>query len=382
MSEKKNWLLRGLAIVLVVGLSFMAGYQTGDSLGVAHPDNFAAVKEAWNFVFEDYVEADTIEPQGLAEAAIEGMLERVGDPHAAYLDPVALEMSHSDLTGSYSGIGARVALSQGEITIVALEPGSPAEGGGLKPGDILLAVDGRPVEGLSLTEAVALVRGPEGSEVELTLLRPSEGNREYTVSITREEILVPSVSFEMREDIAYIAISEFTQRTDEELAEVLERLEELGASGIVLDLRNNLGGLLDSVIDVASRFISEGKVLSVRYGDGSTITYSVRAKEVTTDLPLIVLVNQFSASGSEVLAGALQDHGRAEIAGVTTYGKGSVNITKELSDGSGIYLSIARWLTPEGYLIEGRGITPDIVLEDVNGDAPVQWAVSRLQGEV
>jgi carboxyl-terminal processing protease len=201
------------------------------------------------------------------------------------------------------------------------------------------------------------------------------------IMVVREEIEVASVEFEMRGDIAYIKISRFTERTDEELTPVLEALTTESAVGIILDLRGNLGGLLDSVVLVTSRFVTQGEVLSVRDSYGNVDVYVVSQQELTTDLPMVVLVDGFSASGSEVVAGALQDYERAIIAGATTYGKGSANTLKQLADGSGLYITIARWLTPDGNLIEGEGVVPDVPLE-LTGEDAIQWAIDYLHSNV
>jgi carboxyl-terminal processing protease len=200
------------------------------------------------------------------------------------------------------------------------------------------------------------------------------------IEIVRDEIELSSVSSEMRGDIALITISHFSEGTDAELEAALESVAG-EASGIVLDLRSNPGGLLPTVVSVASRFLTEGVVIDVVDNQGEHTTMSVERKRVTTDLPLVVLADEFSASGSEVLAGALQDHGRATIAGRTTFGKGSVNMLQQLSDGSGIYITTARWLTPDGRLIEGEGIDPDYELE-LEGEEAIQWAIDYLHGVV
>jgi carboxyl-terminal processing protease len=182
----------------------------------------------------------------------------------------------------------------------------------------------------------------------------------------------------MRGDIAYIRITNFSRRTDAELSPVLDSIAHEETVGIILDLRHNPGGLLQAVVDVASHFLTEGVVVDVVDNQGDHDTMSVKSKKVTTDLPLVVLVDNYSASGSEVLAGALQDHARATIAGSKTYGKGSVNVMRELEDGSGLYITIARWFTPDGHLIEGEGIDPDYELV---GEDAIQWAIDYLKGK-
>jgi carboxyl-terminal processing protease len=226
---------------------------------------------------------------------------------------------------------------------------------------------------------VLKVRGDSGTSVSLLILRPGD-TEPMEIIVIREQIEVPSVDFEMRGDIAYIKIEQFTERTDEEMTPVLEAIAAEEAKGIVLDLRGNPGGLVDSVVLVTSRFLTEGEVLSIRDSYGNVEVYVVTPQQLTTDLPMVVLVNKYSASGSEVVAGALQDHERAVIAGVTTYGKGSANTMKELADGSGLYITIARWFTPDGNLIEGIGVIPNVELE-LTGEDAVQWAINYLHGD-
>jgi carboxyl-terminal processing protease len=199
------------------------------------------------------------------------------------------------------------------------------------------------------------------------------------IEIVRAKIELDSVLYEMRQDIAYINITHFSEPTDGELSSALESVIAEGATAIILDLRSNPGGLLQSVVDVASHFLTEGVVVSVVSNQGKQTANLVKSKEVTTDLPMVILVDSFSASGSEVLAGAMQDHERATVAGTITFGKGSVNILRQLSDGSGLYVTTARWLTPDGRLIEGEGISPDYELE-LEGEDAIQWAIDYLKG--
>jgi carboxyl-terminal processing protease len=232
---------------------------------------------------------------------------------------------------------------------------------------------------MGLFEVILKVRGPKGTSVSLLVLHPDE-TEPVEIEIIRDEITVESVGFEMKDDIAYIRIHEFNERTNEELSPVLEAINAANASGIIIDLRSNPGGLLSTVVDVTSRFLDEGLlVVSIRDNEGNLEKFKADNQRITTDLPMVVLVDSFSASGSEVLAGALQDHDRATIAGSTTYGKGSVNYLQQLADGSGIYITAARWLTPNGNLIEGEGIAPDVELELV-GDEAIQWAIDFLHG--
>lgn len=222
------------------------------------------------------------------------------------------------------------------------------------------------------------IRGPEGTIVRLLVLHKGE-TEPVVIEIVRAEIEVPSVILEMRGDIACIRITNFSERTDSELSSILEEISREGASGIVLDLRSNPGGLLTAVVDITGRFLEDGVIYYLVDKEGEKTAKSVKRKSVHTDLPMVVLVDEYSASGSELLSGALQGNNRAVIAGTTTYGKGSVNVPYRLQDGSGLYITTARFLTPNGYVIEGKGIEPDYPLE-LEGDDAIQWAIDYLKG--
>ncbi len=334
------------------------------------------VGEAWNIIFREYVDKDKLDAGELSKAAIMGMVEALDDPYTTYVDVETRELMSSNLEGKLEGIGAQVGIRDGQLMIIVPIPDTPAARTGLKAGDIILEIDGQPAAEMSLNEAVLKIRGPTGTPVTLLILHEGETTPEK-FEIIRDEIKVSSVSREMRGDIALITISYFSERTDTELAPVLEDIKQRGATGIILDLRSNPGGILQTVIDVAGHFIKEGVVVDVVDNNGQHSPAMVAAGEVTTDLPMVVLVDSYSASGSEVLAGALRDHGRAVLAGSKTFGKGSVNVPHRLSDGSGLYITVARWLTPNGDLIEGEGLTPDIELE-LTGEEAIEWAIDYL----
>ena len=335
------------------------------------------VEEAWGIIFQDYVERDSLDAKALSQGAIRGMVEALDDPYTAYLDPETYELSFGDLEGKFEGIGAHVAIRDDQLIIIAPIPGSPADKAGIRAGDEILEIDDEPTLGMSLIEAVLLVRGPRGTSVRLLILHQGETEPEE-IEIVRAEIELSTVYSEMREDIAYINITDFSDRTDGELSPVLDSIAREAATGIILDLRRNPGGILTAVVDVTSRFLQEGVVVVTVDNQGRETTIPVKRKRITTDLPLVVLVDGFSASGSEVLAGALQDYGRATIAGTRTFGKGSVNILRPLKDGSGLYITTGRWLTPDGRLIEGEGIVPDYELE-LEGEDAIGWAIDYLK---
>jgi carboxyl-terminal processing protease len=368
-----------LLVAVSVVVSFGAGCVLTRQIIPSTDSHLDAVKEAWDIIFRDYVDQSKLDASKLSQAAIKGMVEALDDPYTAYLDPQSYQLSTSNLQGKFEGIGATVGVRDKQIMIIAPVPNSPADKAGIRAGDIILGVNGESTEGLSLEEVVLRIRGPKGEPVRVTIQHQGE-TTPVELEIVRAEIELPSVSFEMRGDIAYIRIYNFSDRTDSELSPVLERLKQEGATGIVLDLRTNPGGLLEAVVDVASYFLNEGVVVYVVDNEGKETSYPVQRSSVTTDLPLVVLTDNFSASGSEVLAGAIQDHKRGIVAGTKTYGKGSVNTLNKLQDGSGICITTARWLTPNRRLIEGKGIEPDYELK-LEGDDAIQWAIDYLKGQ-
>jgi carboxyl-terminal processing protease len=375
MTQRAKIITATLAFLITLSVSFGAGFALG-TLNPAAGGDFDTVTRAWDLLVNEYVEKDGLDTAALAEAAVNGMVDFLDDPYSAFLDPEAYQQSLASFEGRYEGIGAEVGLSDGEITVIAPFAGSPAEQAGIRAGDVILEVEGRSTEDLSLVEVIDFVRGPKGSSVSL-LIRHLGETETMEITVVREEIIKVSVHFEMRGDIALIRLSRFTEQTNEELAPVLQSIQQQGAVGIILDLRGNPGGLLTAVVDVTSRFQSKGVILTVVDNEGGRETIAATSQDITTDLPMVVLVDGTSASGSEVLAGALADHGRATVAGATTFGKGSVNRLYQL-DGSGLYLTIARWLTPNGDLIEGQGVTPDVPLE-LTGEALVEWAINYLK---
>jgi len=365
-----------LMLAAVIALSFAGGYVLAGRTP-AGDDDLTTVKQAWDIIASDYVDKDKIDTEALKQAAIEGMIATLDDPYTSYLKAQDYQLGMSRLEGEFDGIGAYVGIRDEQLTIIAPIPGSPAAEAGIRAGDIILEIDGVATANLSLAEAVLKIRGAHGTSVSLLIRHEGEPEPEE-IEITRDKIEVPSVRFEMKEDIAYINIIQFSERTDSELLTILNEVTEAEAEGIILDLRSNPGGLLETVINVASYFLPEGVVVKVVSNREETTIHPVRPGALTVSLPMVVLVDEFSASGSEVLAGALQDHDRALIAGTTTFGKGSVNILRRLDDGSGLYITTARWLTPNGRLIEGNGIDPDHELE-LKGDEAIQWAIDYLK---
>jgi carboxyl-terminal processing protease len=326
------------------------------------PREMKAIWEVWNILVNEHVSRADLNLDELKEAAIDGMLELVEDPYTSYLDPDVFQLQSGNFRGNFEGIGAEVTMRDGFPVIVGPLPNTPAENAGVKAGDVILAIDGIPVRGKPLLESILLIRGPSGTPVTLTLLSLGQ-TKSVDITIVRGEIPIESVySTILDETIGYVRLKVFNEDTERTLVEQLDGLEQQGIVGLILDLRNNPGGLVSSTVEVASDFLTEGLVLYEVNGAGTRTDLKVTGAPKYPNLPLVLLVNEFSASGSEVLAGALQDHGRAEIIGSRTFGKGAVNLLRRLSDGGGLNFTFAKWYTPNGRMIEGGGLEPDFLI--------------------
>jgi len=385
-------LLFSLLIVLLLLLSFGVGFGFSQVLspGVPQevPEEFNTLWEVWQFLSQDYVNKEAIDPEELSQGAIEGLLEALGDPYTHYLDVETYELALSDLEGSFEGIGAVVTMEDGGFTVVSPIAGSPAEEAGIRAGDRILEIDGETTSGMTLMEAVLKIRGPQGTMVSLLVLHQGEADP-VVIEIIRERIDLDSVYLKMLPDnIAHIQITYFSQYTSGELSAIVNDALSDGAVGIVLDLRGNPGGYLHIVVDVASQFLSSGVVLYEEDSEGNLEAWNAKPGGLATDLPLAVLVDGGSASASEVLAGALQDQERAPLIGTTTYGKGTVQVIHELSDGSALYMTTARWLTANGRQIEGEGLDPDFVVEiteeDIESgrDPQLEFAIEYIKAQL
>ncbi|MDP1544534.1 MAG: S41 family peptidase [Anaerolineales bacterium] len=326
---------------------------------------FAPFWEAWNLVHANYVE-QPVDDVALMRGAISGMMEALGDEHSSYMDPESFKQANEGLEGEYEGIGAYVDTTTKYLTITSPIPGSPAEKAGLLPGDQIIAIDGEDMTGIDAELARLRVLGPANTIVRLTILR--EGQAELLeFEITRARITIASASGEMLEnDIAYVQVTTFGTKTTPELLATLKDLMAQNPKGIILDLRNNGGGFLQTSVEVASQFLTDGVVLYEQYGDGTRDTYTVIPGGLSTDtsIPMLVLINEGSASAAEIVAGALQDSGRAKLVGMISYGKGSVQNWIPLTGENGaVRITIAKWLTPNESAIHGIGLTPDYLVD-------------------
>ncbi len=354
------------------------------------PAELGTVGEAYRILLDEHVDHEVLDPKNLSEGAIRGMLAALEDPHASYLSAEQHSREQEGYRGYFEGIGAQVTLTDAGLTVIAPIPGAPAEEAGIRAGDLILAVDGEDIEGLTLIESVNLIRGPGGTEVRL-LVRHVGEFEDVSITVTRGRIPIESTAFRMLEDgIGHLWVYSFSNTTEDEVRRALDELEAADGRGLILDLRNNPGGLLASVISVTDLFLDSGTILYEIDAEGDRNDYDAARRGPATDVPIVVVVNQFSASASEIMAGAIQTSGRATVVGASTFGKGSVNIARELSDGSAIYFTIRRWYLSDGTQIEGEGVTPDIEVEadahplpiDFEQDAALKRAFEVLNEQI
>jgi carboxyl-terminal processing protease len=344
------------------------------------PEEMALFFEVLKIIKENYV--DSVDMKELEEGAIQGMLEVLDDPQTNFFNQESMEDMMSKTLGSYSGIGIVIDSQDNYITVISPIKGTPGERAGLLPGDRIIEVDGQSIMGISTSEAANLMRGPKGESVTLQVERAGVGSLEFT--IVRDDIDVESVFPEMlEENVGYIYISNFDRSTGKEFEEALLQLEKQGMKGLVLDLRDNPGGLLAEAVRVARAIVPEGPITHVVDGSGNTIKthYSELEKK---PYPIVVLVNAFSASASEIVAGALQDSHGAELVGTRTFGKATVQNLEELTNQGGIRYTVAKYLTPNRRNIHGEGLNPDHIVEltDPRIDSQLEKALSLLKNAI
>ncbi len=335
--------------------------------------------ESWDLLHENYVD-QPLDDLALMRGAISGMLAATGDKHTSYMNPEQFEQANAEMSGEeYTGIGAWVNTTGEYIEVVSPMKNSPAEKAGLKAKDVVIAIDGEDMTGIPGDLALQKILGPAGEAVTLTIRR---GEEILEFTIVREKITVPAVEYEMLEDdIAYIALNTFNELSTKQMRDALKELLPQNPKGLIFDLRNNGGGFLVTAIEITSEFISDGIVMYEEYGDGSRESYNAQPGGLATEIPLVVLINEGTASASEITAGAIQDYGRGTLIGVTSYGKGSVqNWIALKTERGGVRITIARWLTPNGNQINEVGLTPDIEVpytqEDVDADRDPQLDVA------
>ncbi len=346
-------LLSGIAISVLIS---PPTFESPDDL----PPEFSRLTEVWYILRREHFDRKEMDAKVLSDGAIRGMLLAMDDPYASFLTAEQFEIQSQDYKGFFEGIGAHVSMRDDRIVIVAPISGSPAESAGILAGDIILGIDDESTQGMTLLEAVSRIRGERGTTVVLSILHEG-AERPVEIIVERNVIKLDSVQMRiMTGGIGVFNVTEFNANTYEQLQEAFEKFRSQGGTGMILDLRSNPGGLLNSVFQVADAFIDSKLIVYEVDSKGNRKDWKAGRGGFALDVPLVILTDKYSASASEVLAGALMDHNRALVIGEKTFGKGSVNTMEKISDGSGIYFTIAKWYTPNGQLIEGEGLTPDI----------------------
>lgn len=338
---------------------------------------------AWDRLAESYLDKSALKPQEMIYGAIKGMVASLGDPYTVFLPPEENEEVKEDLNGTFEGVGIQLGYRDEQLAVIAPLSGMPAEKEGIRAGDLILRIDDKETIDITLPEAVNLIRGPKGTTVKLTLLHQGE-KEPYVVTIVRATILVPSVEVDfLEEDIAHLKLMRFGDRTSDEWERAVSQIltHQPTVKGIILDLRNNPGGYLSGSVFITSEFLSHGVVVKQEDASGRTESYPVDRTGKLLTQPLVVLVNQGSASASEIVAGALQEYKRAKIVGDLTFGKGTIQEAEDLPGGSGLHITTARWLLPSGASLDKNGIVPDNLIEEnpeTEEDEQLQEAIAIL----
>lgn len=385
----------GLLFVAIFAVGFAVGNQQSVTRAQVNPDtsppidveeNFASFWEVYNLIQKIYI--DKVEPEVLVNGAINGMIDALDDQFSGYVEPEFNQFAN-DLSGRFSGIGVTIREDEAlnVIEVVGVIEGTPADQAGVRAGDIFMTVDGEDVTGLSTAQLAARVRGPVGTVVNIQMQR---GEELIDFAIQRAIIEVPNIEYSVLEDtnIAYIKLGQFTLDARSQIDEALAGTDAANRAGLILDLRGNPGGLLNAVVQVTSAFVQDGVLLYEQFNDQTEEVIEADGSYAGLNIPIVILVNAESASGSEIVAGTLKERGIATVIGTTTFGKGVVQTRRELVNGGGLTLVIARWLTPERNWIQDQGVTPNIVIEwpaeerEANPDADPQMdaAIQEILG--
>lgn len=328
--------------------------------------DFSLFWTAWDRLTASYLDKSALKPQEMIYGAIKGMVASVGDPYTVFLPPKENKEAKEDLNGAFEGVGIQLGYTDEQLAVIAPLSGMPAEKAGVKAGDLILKVDEKETMDMTLPEAVNLIRGPKGTTIKLTLLHQGE-TEPYVAEIVRSTIIVSSVEVVfLEENLAHLKLTRFGERTSDEwtreISQILTR--QPAVKGIILDLRNNPGGYLSGSVFIASEFLSSGVVVKQEDAAGNQESYSIDRQGILLHQPLVVLVNQGSASASEIVAGSLQEHKRANVVGENTFGKGTIQEAEDLPGGAGLHITTARWLLPSGKSIDDNGIVPDNQIKD------------------
>lgn len=361
--------------------NFLFSTQTDKVEGV----DFGNFWDVWQRLERSYVDEGKINYQEMTWGAMQGLAGSLDDPYTQYLPPAKNKQSKEDLNGAFYGVGIELGYKNGQLAVMAPLEGTPAQRQGVKAGDLILHIKDeskgvdQDTQGMILTEAVQIIRGEKGKAVTLTLYRDGT-EQPFEVSIERDEIVVPSVELKYIErdgqKFAHLKLNRYGGRTEDEWLEKVGEILANRVNGVIFDVRNNPGGYLDGAVFVGGEFLKEGIVVQ-QQGRDTTETFSVDRRGRLTDIPLVVLVNGGSASASEITAGAIQDHKRAQIVGEKTFGKGTVQEVQELRDGSSLHVTVAKWLLPSGRSIDKDGVTPDVEVTDNPDTSDVDEQLDR-----
>jgi carboxyl-terminal processing protease len=377
-SQEKSGRWYGPATLAILALGFIGGATLERMTGIGLPPSGAwaslrLISQAWSLINRFYVDRAAVQARTMTYGALSGMVDALGDTgHSRFLSPQMVKEVNEIEQSKFQGIGAEVHLKGGHVVIVVPLDGSPAQRAGLRSGDIILQVNGRNVTGRPLDEVVSEISGPAGTEVTLTILPPASGNTRQ-VTLTRAKIIMHNVTWQKlpQTKFVHLRIADFSSDVSADLRKALTEIKKAPTTGIILDLRNNPGGLLEQAVEAASQFLKGGNVLLVKNARGQEKPVPVKPGGEATEIPMVVLVNGGTASGAEIVAGALQDAHRAPLVGEATFGTGTVLNEFKLSDGSALLLAIEEWLTPAGHVIWHKGITPGFVVALAAGVSPV-----------
>ena len=355
-----------VGVIIGVSISTHQRYSSTENGGYFDSSLYSEVEQ---LLHDNYLNAKKIDDKTLFYGALRGMVSAVGDPYTTFFDPQANKDFNEELSGSFDGIGAELGIKNNRLTVIAPLPDSPAERAGLRAGDAVVSINKKDASSMSLDEAVAEIRGKRGTSVQLTIYH-MDSNDVKTISIQRATIVVPTVVVKYVGDIAVLSLYNFNAESEKQFVQKITEVKKHGVTGLVLDLRNNPGGFLDKAVSIASAWLDKGQnvVSEVSQDEHTTDAYPAIKQVAAPAVPLVILVNEGTASAAEILAGALQDYGKATLIGTKTYGKGSVQEVKDLPDGSAVKITISQWVTPKGRFINEVGITPDMVVPMTDAD--------------
>ncbi len=383
LEEMRRWSYAIISLVLlalVFGAGVYFGYNKRSAIekvfGISNKENlkpadvdFSPFWQAWSLVNDKFVSKDKIDNQKLVYGAIEGMVKSLGDPYSVFFPPEETKMFQEDMSGNFSGVGMEIGVRGGVLTVISPLKDTPAYKAGIKAGDKILKIDNTITNDMTSDAAARLIRGQQGTKVKLTVLR-EKVDKPLEIEVTRDNIKIPVVDTESKGNgIFVIRMYNFSATSADDFRGALRQFIVSGDKKLILDLRNNPGGYLEAAIDMASWFLPTGKVVvKEKYGNGKEDMYRSKGYNIFNELPMVVLVNEGSASASEILAGALQEHGIAKLVGTKTFGKGSVQELMQVTDSTALKITIAKWLTPNGRSISDEGLDPDVKVEITEKD--------------